>query len=86
MKNRHSVQYTIRNVSPIIDRALRQKATRTRKSLNEVALEALAKGAGVADEVKKHRDLDHFFGSWVQDDVTETALNEVRLIDKDLWK
>lgn len=51
-----------------------------------MALEALAKGSGVAEEAKKHRDLDHFFGSWIQDDAIETALAEQRVIDKDLWK
>ncbi|MBI2606443.1 MAG: hypothetical protein HYW49_10220 [Deltaproteobacteria bacterium] len=86
MKSRQQLQYTIRNVSPVVDRALRQKATRTRRSLNDVALEALAKGSGVAEEAKKHRDLDHFFGSWIQDDAIETALAEQRVIDKDLWK
>ncbi|MGK5089680.1 antitoxin [Bdellovibrionota bacterium FG-2] len=86
MTSRHKFQYTIRNVPPLLDRALRQKATRTQKSLNEVALEALAQGAGVAEEVKKYRDLDHFFGSWVHDDAIETALVEQRKIDKGLWK
>ncbi len=86
MGYRHKLQYTIRNISPLLDRALRQKATRTKKSLNEVALEALAKGAGVTEELEKHRDLDHFFGSWIQDNAIETALSAQRKIDKDLWK
>ncbi len=86
MKSRQKLQYTIRNIPPAIDRALRQNATRTRRSLNEVALEALAKSANVEGEMRKHRDLDQFFGSWIQDDAIEIALSEQRVVDRKLWK
>jgi hypothetical protein len=81
-----AVQYTIRNVPKVVDRALRRRADRTAKSLNEVALEALARGAGVENEAAEHRDLDFLFGSWVEDPAVEQALAEQRTIDRNLWK
>jgi sugar phosphate isomerase/epimerase len=79
-------QYTIRNVPKVVDRALRQRAARMARSLNEVAVEALARGAGVEQEAAEHHDVDFLFGSWVEDPATERALADQRKIDESLWK
>lgn len=81
-----SVQYTLRNVSPVVDRALRRRAAELRRSLNAVAVEALAAGAGVAGEPRRYDDLERFFGSWVADAAVDRALADQRRIDEDLWK
>lgn len=44
------IQYTIRNVPEALDEALRRAARERGKSLNEVAIEALARGAGFIEE------------------------------------
>ena len=88
MKRRQSaegIQYTLRNVPLALDRALRRHASRQAKSLNEVALEALARGAGLEREVAENHDLDFFFGSWVEDPAVDAALREQRTIEPDLW-
>ncbi len=54
-------QYTIRSIPPKVDAALRQQARKTGKSLNEVAIDALAKGAGVAPGAT-FKDMDWFIG------------------------
>jgi hypothetical protein len=52
------MQYTIRQVPTTVDRALRSKAKAEGKSLNQIAIEALALRAGVASAVTKpKRDL-----------------------------
>ncbi len=33
-----------------------------------------------------YRDLDSFFGSWIEDSVVDQALAEQRTIDQELWK
>ena len=81
-----TTQYTIRNVPKVVDRALRRRAERLSKSLNEVAVDALARGAGVEQEAKEHHDLDFLFGSWVDDPAVDAALADQRAIDADLWK
>lgn len=89
MAGRHkseAMQYTIRNVPRVVDRALRRSADRQSKSLNEVAVEALARGAGVEHEVREHRDVDFLFGSWVSDPAVDRALADQRAIDEELWK
>jgi hypothetical protein len=81
-----ATQYTIRNVPRVVDRALRRRADRQAKSLNEVAVEALARGAGVEGESREHHDVDFLFGSWVEDPSVDRALADQRAIDEDVWK
>ena len=81
-----ATQYTIRNVPKVVDRALRRRAGRLSKSLNEVAVDALARGAGVEQEAAEHHDLDFLFGSWVEDEAVDAAIGEQRRVDADLWK
>jgi hypothetical protein len=81
-----AMQYTIRNVPPVVDRALRRRAGRMAKSLNEIAVEALSRGAGVEREAGEHHDADFLFGSWVEDPLVEGALAAQRTIDEDAWK
>lgn len=77
-------QYTIRQVSADVDRALRRTARRLGKSLNQVALEALSRGAGL-EAATRNSDLDAFFGSWVADRAVDEALEDQRRVDKGLW-
>lgn len=58
----NSIQYTIRSIPTKLDQALRQKSKATGKSLNEVVITALEKGAGISPN-NKFDDLDWFIGS-----------------------
>jgi hypothetical protein len=80
------MQYTLRNVPPQLDEALRAKAREEGKSLNEVTLEALLVGAGLVGQPVRHRDLSDIAGSWVSDTATDEALSEQRQIDPELWR
>ena len=55
-------QYTIRKIPPAVDLALRKQARANGKSLNDTALEALCRAAGVDAPVRFH-DLDHMIGT-----------------------
>ncbi|HEY5805961.1 MAG TPA: hypothetical protein VIS56_01075 [Candidatus Saccharimonadales bacterium] len=57
-----SLQYTIRSIPPKLDSALRRRAQKTGKSLNEVVIDALAKGTGIEPKAN-FSDLDWFIGS-----------------------
>lgn len=89
MKRRQGVeaiQYTLRNVPPGVDRALRQRAKQLSRSLNDVAIEALMRGMGVTVEPTEQHDLDFLFGSWVEDQKVDEALEDQRQIDPELWR
>jgi plasmid stability protein len=80
------MQYTIRNVPPQVDRALRRRATKEGKSLNQVTVEALAASLGLGDDPIRYRDLSDLLGKGVVDPETEAALADQRRIDPDLWR
>lgn len=80
------MQYTLRNVPPLLDEALREKAREEGKSLNEVTIEALLVGVGLAGQPVKRRDLSDIAGSWVNDPATDEILQEQRRIDPELWR
>jgi hypothetical protein len=88
MKKAHApgTQMTIRHVPPAIDRALRRKARASGKSINEVALDALAAGTGLEGGETLHHDLDAVFGTWVEETAMDEALAAHRRIDAELWK
>ena len=80
------MQYTIRNVPEILDEALRRVARERGKSLNEVAIEALARGAGVAGERSRQRDLGDVAGTWRKDPAFDSALAAQDTIDEEMWQ
>jgi hypothetical protein len=86
MKKSNWRQYTIRGVPNIVDRALRRKARSERKSLNEVAVEALHRHAGLDKTTEVFADLDGLIGSWENDPAFDRALAEQDLVDEKLWR
>jgi plasmid stability protein len=85
------MQYTIRNVPDTLDEALRRAARERGKSLNEVAIEALARGVGITGESRRQRDLSDIAGTWREDPAFDNALAAQDTIDhdfikKEMWK
>jgi hypothetical protein len=80
------MQYTLRNVPKSLDAALRRAAREKGKSLNEVTIEALIRGAGVSGELIRQRDLSDIAGSWREDPVFDSAVAEQDVIQAELWR
>jgi plasmid stability protein len=80
------MQYTLRGIPNSLDAALRQRAREQGKSLNEVAVEALARDAGLSGERGRQRDLRDIAGTWRADRVFDQAIAAQDTIDKELWR
>ena len=80
------MQYTIRAVPTAIDRALRRRAKQEAKSLNAVAVEALARGLNLGAEAVEHDDLDALIGSWQNDKGFDRVIADFERIDEEAWK
>ena len=80
------MQYPLRNVPQDLDDALRERARREGRSLNDVALEALRRDVGLLGDRPRKRDLSSFAGTWVEDDAVEEALSDQRRVDEGLWR
>jgi hypothetical protein len=77
-------QYTLRGVPADVDRALRRQAQAEGRSLNEVAIDALRRGAGVP-EPAAYDDLDALIGGWQEDATVEQAMARQDEVDPELW-
>jgi hypothetical protein len=80
------MQYTIRGIPERLDTVLRERARTEGRSLNEIALGALAEGLGVGRERPVRRDLGDIAGTWRKDAEAEAALAAHDRIDSRLWK
>ena len=86
MKRHRKLQYTIRSVPASVDRALRNRARSEDKSLNQAALEALQRGAGLAPDIQVYTDLDDLIGTWESDPEFDRALAAQDVVDRRLWR
>lgn len=79
------MQYTIRNIPPELDRVLKERAKRLNRSVNQVALEALAQSVG---ETVRRRNLRSMSGAWSKEEAAafDRSLKLHRVIDEELWK
>jgi hypothetical protein len=80
------MQYTIRNVPEYLDAFLRDAARAQGKSLNEVTIEALTRGAGLRESRCRQRDLRDIAGTWQEDPAFDSAIVAQDTVDREMWK
>lgn len=82
---------TLRGLDPQLAAKLREAAEKEGKSVNQMALDALRKQFGL-DQSRRftevHRDLDHLFGRWDEDEFAriQQKIDSERRIDSELWQ
>ncbi len=82
-----TVQYTVRSIPAHVDKALRRKAQKGRKSLNEVLRDALIREADGTDVPERvYTDLDALVGSWVDVHGFDDAVEAQDRVDEALWR
>ncbi len=86
MKAKRLVQYTLRQIPPALDEALRRKSRQDGKSINQTAIEVLHTGLALNGESIIHRDLDFMVGSWVEDSSFDEAIRSQDRVDPKLWQ
>jgi len=67
------MQYTIRGIPPELDKALRARARKTGKSLNETTLDLMKNGI-YRKKKEKYRDMHQFVGTMTFDHEFEEAM------------
>src|SRR5437762_13122080 len=74
------------NIPAELDAALQRRAQHEGNSVDQVALDALKAGMGIAAPMPKRRDLSDLAGSWVEDPEFDRVMQEQDQIDPDMWK
>jgi hypothetical protein len=79
-------QLTVRRVPERVKQHLKELAKREEKSLNQITLEILERGLGLAGEEIVYHDLDDLAGTWIDDPEFDKAIEDQHRIDPELWK
>ena len=82
---------TLRGLDSQLASRLKEEARREGKSVNQTALDALRKQFGLSKPrrfTEVHRDLDHLFGRWDEEEFARIQQNidAGRRIDPELWQ
>jgi hypothetical protein len=81
------VQYTVRGVSPEVDRALRAEASASGVSLNEATVAALERATlHAGTQSVKYRDLSDLAGTWIEDKEFDKVIASQRRVDPRDWQ
>lgn len=80
------MQYTLRGIPRALDLAVRERARSEGRSLNEVAVEAMAEGLGLGPSGQLRRDLSDVAGTWKKEAAVEAALAAQDRVDPEAWK
>lgn len=83
MKQQAEIQYTIRGIPREVDRILRQKAARRKKSLNQLIVDELVEATVGRMQQTDFSDLT---GRWTPDPAFDEIIAAQRQIDPDKWK
>lgn len=77
-----TTQYTIHSVPDTVDDALHRLAEQGSKSINAVAIEALARGLELNAAEAIHHDLDCLIGTWQEDAAFDQAIADFERTDE----
>jgi len=77
---------TLENLPPELDAALRQKADEQKRTVDQVAVDAIKAGLGVMGASAKVRDLSDVAGNWVEDPEFDAIMREQDRNDPELWR
>ena len=80
------MQYTIRGIPTAVDEAIRERARAEGKSINDIAVAALADGLGLGADDIVRRDLSDVAGTWADEEAVNSALAAQDRVDEGLWK
>ena len=81
---------TIRGIDNSVSEKLKEAAKKEGKSVNSFLLELINRDLGTQKKkkfLKKHKDLDHLFGKWSEDEFEkiQNIIDKQRKIDQELW-
>lgn len=81
-----SIQYTIRNIPPAVDRVIRKRAKLCGTSFNQTVVDLLSLQVLGSTDPQEDPRFDWLFGQATLDTGFDEALGELSQIDEALWQ
>lgn len=80
------LQYTIRNIPPVVDRVIRKRSKQSGQSFNQTVVDLLSLQTLGTTKPPVDDNFDWLFGAMQLDDGFDEAIKEQSRIDEELWK
>jgi hypothetical protein len=81
-----NIQYTIRNIPPVVDKIIRKRSKQNGKSFNQTVVDLLALQTLGSTEIKVDNNFDWLFGANTLDKTFDAAIKDLSRIDEQLWQ
>jgi hypothetical protein len=80
------IQYTIRNIPPQVDKALKKRAKQSGKSFNQTVIELLSLQVLGTTESSEENNFEWLFGRKSLDKGFDEAVEKLSHVDEKLWQ
>ena len=80
------IQYTIRNIPPIVDQVIRKRSQQTGKSFNQTVVDLLSLQTFGTETPPKEQGFDFLFGANTLDAGFDEAIKDLSRVDGELWQ
>lgn len=80
------IQYTIRNIPPVVDQVIHKRAKQSGKSFNQTVVDLLTLQTFGTTEPPKDQNFDFLFGKGTLDAAFDEAIADMSRIDGELWQ
>lgn len=80
------IQYTIRNIPPVVDQVIRKRSEQSGKSFNQTVVDLLSLQTFGTEEPPAKNNFDWLFGANTLDASFDDAIKDVSRIDGESWQ
>jgi hypothetical protein len=80
------IQYTIRNIPPVVDRVIRKRAQQSGRSFNQTVVDLLSLQTLGTTELPVDNNFEWLFGKNTLDESFDEAIEELSQADKSIWQ
>lgn len=81
-----TIQYTIRNIPPSVDKVIRKRSKQSGKSFNQTVVELLSLQTFGTTKIPSDNNFDWLFNKNTLDEPFDEAIESMSRVDKKLWQ
>jgi len=81
-----TIQYTIRNVPPSVDKVIRKRSKQSNKSFNQTVVDLLTLQTFGTTKVPSNNNFDWLYNKNTLDEAFDNAIESMSQVDEKLWQ
>ncbi|HEY1645511.1 MAG TPA: hypothetical protein VGF75_03950 [Candidatus Saccharimonadales bacterium] len=81
-----AIQYTIRNIPPVVDQVIRKRSKLSGKSFNQTVVDILSMQTLGSTKPKLDNNFDWLFNKGAPDEGFDEAIKDLSKVDEEMWR